>query len=115
MGPDLTITKEVSETITGNLISYTTGLVSSTPNKNNGFYVTFTFEVGYKKYTFTADNNWDVAAHGQNVPLTTIVGTIAADTIGSYNQGKSDGQVIGYNDGYKEGKNAGFKEGYAKG
>lgn len=115
LGPDLTITKEVSETITGNLKSYTTGLVSSAPNKNNGFYVTFTFDTGYKKYTFTADNNWDVEAHGQNVPLTTIVGTIAADTIGSYNEGKNIGYTTGYNEGFEAGKNAGDKTGYNRG
>ena len=115
LGPDLTITKEVSETITGTLKSYTTGLVASAPNKNNGFYVLFTFEAGHKKYTFTADNNWDVEAHGQNVPLTTTVGTIAADTIGSYNEGKNIGYTTGYNEGFETGKIAGDKTGYNRG
>lgn len=115
LGPELTITKEVSETITGNLKSYTTGLTTSTQGTNNGFYVTFTFETGYKKYTFTTDNNWNVGAHGQTVPLTTVVGTIAADTIGSYNEGKNIGYTTGYNEGFETGKNAGDKTGYNRG
>lgn len=57
LGPDLTITKETSDTITGTLKEYTTGFTTYSPNKNDGFYVTFTFEAGYKKYTFKTNNN----------------------------------------------------------
>lgn len=115
LGPDLTITKETSDTITGTLKSYTTGLTTDTTGVGRGFYVTFTFETGHKKYTFATDNNWTVKAHGQNVPLTTIVGTIAADTISSYNEGKNIGYTTGYNEGFEAGRNAGDKKGYNRG
>lgn len=115
LGPDLTITKEVSSTITGTLKTYTTGLTTDTTGVGRGFYVTFTFETGYKKYTFATDNNWTVEAHGQDVPLTTTIATVAADTIDSYNEGKNIGHVTGYDEGFKAGQTAGSKTGYDKG
>lgn len=114
-GPTLTITKETSETITGTLKTYTTGLYSTSPTKNTGFYVTFNFETGYKKYTFATDNNWSVEAHGQTVPLTTTIATVAADTISSYNEGKNIGYTTGYNEGFDAGKVTGDKTGYNRG
>lgn len=114
-GPTLSITKNTSDTIEGTLKSYTTGLSTDSTGKAKGFYVIFNFETGNKIYVFNTDNNWNVEAHGQNVPLTTIVGTIAADTIGSYNEGKNIGYTTGYNEGFEAGKSAGNKTGYNRG
>ena len=114
-GPALTITKEVSDNITGTLKSFTTGLSTDLTDRENGFYVTFTFEGGYKKYTFTTNNNWIVLSHGQTVPLTTTIATISADGVASYNEGYNAGKIDGYNNGYTDGENAGKGVGYNKG
>lgn len=114
-GPALTITKETSETITGTLKAYTTGLYNNTSGVAIGFYVTFNFEVGYKKYTFATDGNSLCAAHGQTVPLTTTIATISADSFSAYNEGYNAGKIEGYETGYDEGEEAGNKAGYAEG
>lgn len=118
-GPALTITKETSDTIVGTLKSYTTGLYSSSPTQDTGFYVTFNFETGYKKYTFKTDGNWDVDAHGQTVPLTTTIATISADSVSSYNEGYNAGKVDGYTNGFTDGevkgKGVGYNQGYSDG
>lgn len=114
-GMTLNVLREVSETITGTLKAFTTGLYANTQGQDVGFYVTFNFETGYKKYTFYADNVSEVKAYGHTVPLTTTIGTISADTIGSYNEGKNIGYTTGYNEGFDAGKSVGDKTGYNRG
>ncbi len=112
---------EYSSTISGQITSYTIGPYKSTNvTYNNGFYVKFNFEVGFKKYYFY-DSAHTIMSPSKDV--TTVIQVASADTISSFNQGKQEGYNNGYYDGYNNGKtdgertgyNTGYTEGYQEG
>lgn len=111
---------EFSSTISGQIKSYSIGPYKHNVEYNNGFFVQFNFEVGFKKYYFYA-NAYSLMAPSSTV--TSVIRVASADTIGSYNEGKKDGFTNGYNEGFKDGQkdgditgyNRGYKKGYGEG
>lgn len=104
---------EFSSTISGQITSYSIGPYKHTNVEyNNGFFVQFNFEVGFKKYYFYA-NSFSLTAPSSTV--TSVIQVASADTIGSFNQGKQEGYNNGYYDGYNNGKTDGDRIGYNRG
>lgn len=104
---------EYSSTISGQITSYTIGPYrSANVEHNDGFYVKFNFEVGYKKYYFY-DSAHTIMSPSKDV--TSVIQVASADTIGSFNQGKQEGYNNGYYEGYNDGKADGERTGYNTG
>lgn len=104
---------EYSSTLSGQITSYTIGpYKSANVDHNDGFYVKFNFEVGFKKYYFY-DSAHTIMSPSKDV--TSVIQVASADTIGSFNQGKQEGYNNGYYDGYNDGKTDGERTGYNTG
>lgn len=104
---------ESSEVLNGEILSYTVGPYKSTTLPYyDGFYIKINFTVGYKQYMFYITGKSFISITTNS---TTVVQINSADTVGAYNQGKSDGQKIGYTEGYNAGTEAGEKAGYNTG
>lgn len=104
---------EFSSTISGQIRSYSIGPYKhANVEYNNGFYVQFNFEIGFKKYYFYA-NAYSLMAPSKTV--TSVIQVASADTIGSFNQGKQEGYTDGYYKGFEDGQKDGDKTGYNRG
>ena len=104
---------EYSSAISGQITSYTIAPYSSANVEyNDGFYVQFNFEVGFKKYYFYASAYSLVSPSSA---VTSVIKVASADTIGSFNQGKQEGYNSGYYEGYNDGKADGDRIGYNRG
>lgn len=116
---ELNYTRETSETISGVMTSYVmdTSELDSTLHINKGFSITFNFEAGYKKYTFTTSSLSCVfySANTNPLPRTYPLSVSSSNDIQMYLTAKQEGYNEGYNAGYSTGEEAGKKSGYTTG